>query len=82
MWLVVIRPQKKEEKKRQALIASMKPGHKVVTIGGVHGEVTAVGETTVDVKVGQGDNSVVMTFNKAAVSTNLTALAASATPAK
>jgi preprotein translocase subunit YajC len=78
MWLVVIRPQKKEEKKRQELIASMKPGHKVITIGGVHGEVVSVGETTVDVRVGHGDNGVVLTFNKGAVSTNVTATAAAA----
>jgi preprotein translocase subunit YajC len=81
MYLVVIRPQKKEEKKRQELISTMKAGHKVITIGGVHGEVVSVGETTVDIKVGQSENPVVMTFNKAAVSTNVTAAAANA-PAK
>ena len=72
MWLLVIRPQKKEEKRRQEMVNSMKPGHKVVTIGGVHGEVVAVGEATVDLKVGHGNDGVVMTFNKGAVSTNVT----------
>lgn len=71
MWLLVIRPQKKEEKRRQELVGGMKPGHKVVTIGGVHGEVVTVGETTVDLKVGHGSDGVVMTFNKGAVSTNV-----------
>ena len=72
-WFILIRPQRKEDKRRQALVASMKPGHQVVTIGGLHAEVVAVGETTVDLKVGQGDQGMVMKFNKTAVATNLTA---------
>jgi preprotein translocase subunit YajC len=81
IWLVLIRPQKKEEKKRQELVASVKPGHKVITIGGVHGEVTAVGEATVDVRIGEEGKGVVVTFNKGAIATNVTAAAAAA-PAK
>ena len=79
LWLMVIRPQKKEEKKRQELVASVKPGHKVVTIGGVHGEVTAVGEATVDVRIGEEGKGLVVTFNKGAIATNVTAVAAAAT---
>ena len=78
LWLMVIRPQKKEEKKRQELVASIKPGHKVITIGGVHGEVTAVGEATVDVRIGEEGKSLVVTFNKGAIATNVTAAAATA----
>jgi preprotein translocase subunit YajC len=77
-WLFLIRPQKKEEKKRQELIASMKPGHKVITIGGIHGEVTAVGETTVEVRVNDERQGLVLTFNKSAIATNVTAIAANA----
>jgi preprotein translocase subunit YajC len=73
MWFILIRPQRKEEKRRQELVASMRPGNQVVTIGGLHGEVVAVGELTVDLKVGK--DGTVMTFNKGAVSTNLTAAA-------
>jgi preprotein translocase subunit YajC len=76
LWLMVIRPQKKEEKKRQELVSSIKPGHKVITIGGVHGEVTAVGEATVDVRIGEEGKSLVVTFNKGAIATNVTAAAA------
>jgi preprotein translocase subunit YajC len=50
----------------------------VVTIGGVHGTVEAVGEATIDVRIGKGSESVVVTFNKGAVSTNLTNERASA----
>jgi preprotein translocase subunit YajC len=82
MWLLVIRPQKKEEKRRKALIDSMKPGHQVVTIGGVHGEVVSVGELTVELNVTKGDKPLVMTFNRGAIATNVTLIAADAKPAK
>lgn len=74
MYFLMIRPQQKQEKKRQAMIAAIKTGSKVVTIGGLHGEVVATGEQTVDLKVGENDKqSVVMTFNKSAIATNLSA---------
>jgi preprotein translocase subunit YajC len=73
MWFMVIRPQKKEEKRRKEMIDSTKRGDEVVTIGGCHGTVEAVGEATVDVRVGKGSETVVLTFNKGAVSANVTA---------
>jgi len=72
MYLFVIRPQKSEEKRRKSLIDSMKAGHKVVTIGGVHGEVVSLGELTVELSVTKGDKPVVMTFNRGAIATNVT----------
>lgn len=79
MWFMVIRPQKKEEKRRKEMIDSTKRGDEVVTIGGVHGTVEAVGEATIDVRIGKGSESIVATFNKGAVSTNQTNERASAT---
>lgn len=72
MWFFIIRPQRKEDKRRKELIESMKRGDQVVTIGGVHGEVVTVGETTVDVRIG-GEKGLVVTFNKGAVQQNATA---------
>jgi preprotein translocase YajC subunit len=80
MWLMVIRPQKREEKKRKELTSNVKIGHKVITIGGVHADVISVGETTVDLRLGTGDRAPVVTFNKSAILTNIT-LADSLTPA-
>ena len=82
MWLLVFNPQKKEEKRRKALIDSMKPGHQVVTIGGVHGEVVSVGKLTVELNVTKGDKPLVMTFNRGAIATNVTLIAADAKPVK
>ena len=72
MWFMVIRPQKKEEKRRKEMIDATKRGDEVITIGGVHGTVEAVGEATIDVRIGKGAESIVVTFNKGAVSTNVT----------
>lgn len=82
MWLLVIRPQRREEKRRKELIDALKPGHQVVTIGGIHGEVVAVGENTIDLAVTKGDKPQVMTFNRGAVATNVTLTAEAAKPAK
>ena len=70
MWFVLIRPQRKEEKRRKEMVDATKRGDQVVTIGGAHGEVEAVGETTVDVRLG-GDKGVVVTFNKSAIHANV-----------
>lgn len=67
MYFIVIRPQRREEKKRKELMNSLKKGDEVVTIGGLHGEVVSVGETTVDLKVGINDDTV-LRFNKGAIS--------------
>ncbi len=38
------RSQKKKEQKRKDMLAAIKKGEKVVTIGGIHGEVTRLNE--------------------------------------
>ena len=76
MYFVVIRPQKKEEDRRKALINAIKRGDEVITIGGAHGVVEAVSEDTVDIRVGvesKGNETIVVRYNKGAVSTNVTA---------
>ncbi len=50
-YFFIIRPQKKKEDQRRQMITAVKKGDKVVTIGGVHGSVTQVDETTVLVQV-------------------------------
>jgi preprotein translocase subunit YajC len=72
MWFMVIRPQKKEEKRRKEMVDTTKRGDEVITIGGVHGTIDSVGEATVDIRIGKGSESVVATFNKGAISTNVT----------
>lgn len=42
MYFIMIRPQQKAQKKRQAMINDVQPGAQIVTIGGMHGTVASV----------------------------------------
>ena len=46
-YFFMIRPQVKRQKEAKKLRESLKPGDKVVTIGGIHGKVLEVADTTV-----------------------------------
>jgi preprotein translocase subunit YajC len=70
-YFLIIRPQNKKQKEMQQMIAGVKKGDKIVTIGGIHGVVAAVKETTVLVKVDDGTR---IEFSKSAI--------ASVSPAK
>jgi len=82
MYFVLIRPQKKEEKKRKEMLTALKRGDKVVTIGGVHGTVETIGEQTIDVRIGSGNDTIVATFNKGAVNANMSNEAAAVADGK
>ena len=65
-YFLIIRPQKKKDKETKAMLAAMKKGDKVVTIGGIHGTVVSVKDQTVVIKV---DDSARIEFSKNAIST-------------
>lgn len=44
MYFMMVRPQKKRQEKQKELLASIKPGDEVVTIGGLHAKVVSVSE--------------------------------------
>ena len=50
-WWMIDRPHKKEEKKRQRMLESLKKGDKVVTVGGMYGTITRLSEKKVVLKV-------------------------------
>lgn len=41
-YFLLIRPQQKQQKARQAMLDSLKKGNKVITIGGIYGEITDI----------------------------------------
>jgi preprotein translocase subunit YajC len=65
-YFLIIRPQNKKQKETQRMIAALKKGDRVATIGGIRGTVTSVKDTTVVLKV---DNTVKIEFSKSAVAT-------------
>src|SRR5574344_2198369 len=66
MYFFMIRPQNKKQKETEKMIAALKKGDKVVTIGGIHGVVSSTKEQTVMVKV---DDNTKIEFNRTAIAT-------------
>lgn len=65
-YFMIMRPQQKRQKERQALLGGVKKGDKVVTAGGMHGTVIGLEEKTVLLQV--ADN-VKLKFERSAIST-------------
>ncbi|TAE24583.1 MAG: preprotein translocase subunit YajC [Cytophagales bacterium] len=68
-WFFMIRPQQKKRKDTQTFIENLKKGQEVVTIGGLHGRVASVDDTTVTLEV---DRGVKMVFEKTSISREAT----------
>ncbi len=66
LYFLMIRPQQKQEKQRKAILASVKKGEKIVTTGGIHGEVVSLDDRTVTIKFGNDSNQR-MTLDRAAI---------------
>jgi preprotein translocase subunit YajC len=56
-YFLILRPQQKRAKEHKALIDALQKGDEVVTMGGILGKVTKVGEENVGVEI--ADNVVV-----------------------
>ena len=54
MWFMIIRPAQKRQKETNKMQSSLKRGDKVVTVGGLHGEVDSLEDTVVTIVVGNG----------------------------
>ena len=54
MYFFTIRPQKKQEKERRALLDALQKNDRVLTIGGMYGTVAAVNDDEVTLKVDEG----------------------------
>ena len=78
-YFLIIRPQKKRDKETKAMLAAMKKGDRVVTIGGIHGTIVTVKDQTVVIKV---DDSARIEFSKSAISTGTSKDAAKTAPKK
>ena len=59
-WLFLIRPQRKKDKKIKEMLAALKVGDRVCTIGGIYGTVVALKDDTVTIAVGAAKTQLVM----------------------
>ena len=67
-YLLVILPQSRAEKRHREMLQSLKKGDRVVTVGGLMGEITRVEEKTVNLRVAR---DVVVKVEKSAVKAKL-----------
>ena len=63
-YFFLIRPQQKKQKALQNMLNNLKVGDKVVTNGGIHGDVAYVGDRVLHLKVAK---DVKMVFSKGAI---------------
>ncbi|MFN5622241.1 MAG: preprotein translocase subunit YajC [Flavobacteriales bacterium] len=63
-FIFMIRPQMKKAKEQRKFQEGVKIGDRIMTIGGIHGEIIETDETTVVIKLDQGR----MRIEKAALS--------------
>jgi len=53
-YFMLIRPQRRRQQQMNQLVGSLKRGDKVITAGGIYGEIESVGETSVVLVVEDG----------------------------
>ncbi|MFP3918168.1 preprotein translocase subunit YajC [Lysinibacillus telephonicus] len=64
MWFILIRPAQKRQKATAQMQSSLKRGDKVVTIGGLHGQVDAIEDSAVVIIV---DGNTRLKFERQAI---------------
>ncbi len=67
MYFFTIRPQRKREKELKAKLEKMKPGDKVMSIGGIVGRIANISGD--EVTIYSGVANTMLTFKKSAIST-------------
>lgn len=65
-YFVLIRPQRKEQKEKKAMLSSLKKNDEIITSGGIHGTIVNVKEKTYMVRI---DDNARIEINKNMVAT-------------
>ena len=59
-YFMLIRPQKKKEKKVKEMLAALKPGDRICTIGGIYGTITSIKDETIELAVSNENTKLVV----------------------
>jgi preprotein translocase subunit YajC len=52
-YFLLIRPQRKKDKKAKEMLAALKVGDRICTIGGIYGTITSIKDDTIELSVGK-----------------------------
>ena len=69
LWLVLVRPQKRRQNVQQLMLDDLRVGDEVITAGGLHAEITELGEDVLRVRIAP---TVEVELDRRAVAANLT----------
>ncbi|MDL2206340.1 preprotein translocase subunit YajC [Eubacteriales bacterium OttesenSCG-928-N13] len=58
-YFLLIRPQRKKEKAVKDMLAALKPGDRICTIGGIYGTVKSIKDETVTIEAGAAKTQMV-----------------------
>ena len=50
-WRIVVRPSQVRQRKHQDLVQGLMPGDDVITVGGIYGKITKVGDDSVEISI-------------------------------
>jgi preprotein translocase subunit YajC len=50
-YFMIVRPQQRRAREKRELIASLKVGDRIVTIGGIYGQIRAITDETVTLEI-------------------------------
>ena len=59
-YFMLIRPQKKKDKKVKEMLAALKPGDRICTIGGIYGTITGIKDDTIELAVSTENTKLVV----------------------
>ena len=74
-YFILIRPQKKKEKQLRDMLAALKVGDEVASIGGIHGKISRIKEDVFVLETGVGTTKSFITIERNAISRLLKAAA-------
>ena len=60
-YFFLIRPQRKKDKKVKEMLAALKPGDRITTIGGIYGTITGIKDDTITLAIGSQRTEMVVT---------------------
>jgi len=64
MYVLMIRPQQKQNKLRQQMLANLEKGDKIITAGGIHGRITSMKDETINLEIAP---NVIITLQKSGI---------------
>lgn len=53
LWVMMVMPQRRQQKAREKMLSALKKGDKIITMGGIHGEITELDEEDIKVRIAE-----------------------------